>query len=210
MPSTTSKPHQPDASHPSWARWLFVLILLGLGVALVLVGAKAVREHHYAFEWRSRTPVSEANGVKTYNGGEAVLMGTGFMAFGAMLATWGAALVLSFGGHSRFLRVLGWFSFACLLAAMVCIYPPWKREDIPFFAAVVLVDAFFFTVPDAHHQSLGRIFFPLLIISILGAALLNIDTGASMAIGLFVALGILAHLVTLFPRLQGRVFPETR
>jgi hypothetical protein len=214
----TAQPYQTNSGQsflPSWARWLFVLIILLLAAAIVWVGWSAVRRHHFEFDWRSRTPGGEAGGVKTFDGAAAVLMGNGLMSFGAMLAIWGLALIMSFTrrestpGDSRLLRGLAWASLACLLAAIICIFPPWQLQSIPFYSVLVLIDAFFFAVPDSSHQRWARLFFPLLVVAMMGTASLNIDAGAGMGIGLFASIGILAHLVMLFPRLQGRLAPET-
>jgi len=189
-------------------------MLFLLAGAIVWVGWDAVRQHHYAFEWRSKTSGGAEHGTKTFDGAEAVRMGSGLISFGAMLAIWGLALIMSFTGRasspggSGYSHGLAWLSFVCLVAAMICIYPPWQAQSIPFCFVVVLVEVFFFTVPDASHQRWARLFFPALIVAMLVATSRDVDIGASMGIGLFASIGILAHLVMLFPRLQGRLLPE--
>ena len=213
-----TKPYQANDRQsflPAWGRWSFAIVLFLLAGAIVGAGMGAIRRHHFELDWRSGTPVEAARGIKTFDGPQAVLLGCSLMSFGGMLAVWGAALIMSFmrndstEGDSRLGRVLTWASLGFLLAAILCLFPSWRLQSILFYAVVALVDGFLLTVPDSSHQRWARRIFPLLVTAMVVAASLDIEAGASMGIGLFAAIGILAHLLMLFPRLKERFLAES-
>lgn len=107
-------------------RVVYGLLLAAFGGALVYGGVRAVSERSYEFRSRFRSEVARVEGA------EAVRLGSGLAAFGALLALWGLALLPPpaptwTARHAA----VGWLSFVLLLGSALLIFPPWRLQGSP-------------------------------------------------------------------------------
>ncbi len=105
------------------------------------MGVAAIRDRQYDLSWSAGGgldvgPVrlgSAKQGVEQYRGLAAVRVGAGMAAGGAMLMTWGLALLLPSisarllgTGFNRRKAALTVVSLACLTTTVVSFWPPWR------------------------------------------------------------------------------------
>jgi hypothetical protein len=137
------------------------LFLLALGGTIAYGSLKPLREQRYDLHWRSTTtlalgPIGRAettSGTEQYRGAEAVRMGLGLLAFGAMLITWSVALF-------RPGKVLAVVSLLCLSTMMILFFPPWRLLSDPsvmaLYAVLALAAVFAFALDDAARRKVGK------------------------------------------------------
>ena len=192
----------------------FSIMLLALGAGIAWAGQDAITRQYYELEWKSSGINGASSGVLTLDGTAAVRFGVGLMSFGIMMGTWGVGVVVWFAQKYspsfviKILSGLKWLSFACMLTAMTCIFPPWKMSSIPFWVVVMLVLMFVFALPDVTRKNWAGGFF----IGLIGAAIvygsINVGAGAGMGIGIFMSLAIFVHIIFLFPKLEKKLLPD--
>lgn len=208
---STRETRPPDArpSRFNFAVLVLAMILLAQGCILGWAGWQAVVTGGYEMTWKSRSTFGGSTGVRVYTGADAVRAGAGIGSFGVMLFTWGSGLVAGFfnGRPDGLLRklklLLGWVSLVALSAGCVCVYPPWSSAGLSFHA-VILVTLGIWIGSRAENPAfpgVAKVVFPGLIgLSIILSNFAQ-DIAVGILLGIFAAIGLLAHLFTLFPKL---------
>ncbi|HEX8913171.1 MAG TPA: hypothetical protein VF796_12500 [Humisphaera sp.] len=132
------------------ARALMAVVLVVLGTAFVTGGIGDIRSRTHTTTWRSGSSVGvgpigvtggQSSGVERVDGTDAVLMGVGFVAFGAMFIGWAAVCVTAiFGTAWRRLpegrRFRTAVSLCAVLATLQLVgllgtFPPWRWAERP-------------------------------------------------------------------------------
>src|SRR5439155_11511402 len=135
-----------------------VLLLASFAILFCWGGAQAIATRTYRLEWREQGglmlgPIIVGGGAKrgvdTYQGVDAIRMGVGFLAAGAMFGIWSATVL--------FCGLIGWrpagrlqmfgqsaaaASLLCLLLLSACFFPPWQLWATWFWGEMLLWTAF--------------------------------------------------------------------
>jgi hypothetical protein len=196
-----------DALHPV-VRLVTMLVLLTLGGACIYASSDVIDKRHHEIKWRTRSIAGSARGVTVYDGADSVRFGTGLAAGGAMLSFYVVGLGAGFfrrpapsASLTPFARVLAGLALACLLLVIGCFAPPWRLGSIPFYAVVLLV---FAITRCANPKGWTRFFLPCLFAVVVVVEGLHRGMGLSILLGLFAAVGIMAHLIAICPRWAAR------
>ena len=194
---------------------LLALILLALASGIGFAGVKALREKSYTLSWRSSgalglgplTIARDSTGAEHYVDGEAVRMGLGLLCFAGMLLVWGVALLFRQGGtwgmrHS----FLSMASLACLLAAVILIFPPWRILSDAGCAALYAVLFLAAVLAVVLKASPGKAYGKWACLAVIAGAvaLSPYSKGLSVGaiLGMISAMAIAVHIGLLSPKLR--------
>src|SRR5436190_2021327 len=98
------------------------------------------------------------------------------------------------------------FSLVLLAMAAVCFFPFCKLRSIPFFATLSLIALFPVLVRHLKQKRRARmVLFPFLILAALAIFLFDGNLAAGIVIGIFVSIGVLWHVLILFPQTEGKI-----
>jgi hypothetical protein len=195
---------------------LFASLLFLIAVLLVAAGTNAIQQQQWDFRWRMTRGIGPAawgnQGTIAYRDLEAIRSGLGLISGGAMLITWGVAILLSAlgSGTSRTLRgrlgvALAGLSLMSLLIVCSCFFPPWRLWCAGFYGVIVLVSLIVgLRLRSGTPSRWGVVTFPVLTGSALVASWVRPDVSVGIVLGLFAAIGGWAHLGVLVPCLLRR------
>jgi len=211
------------ASKFSWGRLLLLLVfglmLAGFGMVFVLAGRKAIEQQSYDMTWQETRGVfigigemhgRSSSGVAQFRGPDAVHLGAGYVLWGLLLALWGALIIRTVFRPSKMMAsaparphgmalVLGITSFAILLGAQVCFFPPWQLAGLVFWCVGVGMPSIAALFLHAGKSKWTGI--PFLVLVILAIAIPVPGISFAIAMGVFGTVFCLAHVVFLFPEL---------
>lgn len=178
-------------------RVVFGLLLAGFGGLLVYGGLRAVSERSYEFRSRFRASVERVEGT------EAVRLGSGLAAFGALLALWGLALLPppAPAWTARHAAV-GWLSFALLLGSAITIFPPWRLPGSPLSIGLY-ASALMTLVVLWQSEALSKYSSHLILAMLLAAIALSPfqpSATAGILLGVLLAVTLAFHVGVLVPR----------
>ena len=196
---------------------VFGLMLVGFGVIFIFAGRKAIQQRSYDMTWQESRGVffgigamrnHSSSGVAHFRGANAVRLGAGYVHWGVLLALWGALIIRCVFRPSKMAATaparphgvalaLGIVSFAILLGAQVCFFPPWQVAGLIFWAVVVGTPSIAGLLLRAGKGKWTGI--PFLVLVILAIAIPVPGISFAIAMGVFGTVFCLAHVVFLFP-----------
>lgn len=124
----------------------FTVFLLLFGCLIIYKGAQAISSHTTSLNWKTGRGIGigpvgigqAQRGTATWTGAEAVRMGIGFCAFGAVFIFSGvgmlASLVRGKVKQRPYFPVLTLLSGICLPIAGACFFPFWQVDTSPSIA----------------------------------------------------------------------------
>jgi hypothetical protein len=206
-----------------WGRlWLVVVfgaMLVGFGVIFILAGHQAIEQRSYDTTWRESRGISigigelqghSSSGVAHFRGADAVRIGIGYVAWGALLALWGVLIIKSAFRPSRMMAttparphgvalIVGITSFAMLLTAQMCFFPVWQIDGIVFWCVVVGMPVIVGLLLRTKKSKWTGI--PFIVLVVLAIVIPRTGISLAIAMGVFGTFFCLAHVVFLFPEL---------
>ncbi len=194
------------------------------GGILLFIGARAIQRQSWDLNWEATGnahlgPVgigaAPTSGVVEYRGLDGVRAGVGLAALGAMLVDWSGLLLWSLargraGGRPLVFRhLLGWLSFACLVAGLGSFFPPWRVYSVSFWTVVLLGSVAPPWLAQKRRASLNAALFIGLVAGTIAAGYFSIVLSVGMFLAL-IATGIgYAHLLVLVPAVSRWVVSKT-
>jgi hypothetical protein len=215
-------PAVTDPSSPregAIARAAFSAVLVALGLALLFVGARAIRARH----WDTTVTVSRGvdlgplaaggggRAAHAFEGADAQVRGAGMASFGALLVVWAIALV-STGSRPLAPRAgpLARLSAALYAAGAILLFPPWRIGRgcavTVFWASVALWTAGLAAlIRPGVRRRLRAIVPALFLLSLVVEMLVPIAASGGALLGLCVVLGGFMHAAFLVPSWRRRL-----
>ncbi len=184
---------------------IFCVMVCGGGAVLVWVGWQGVITQHLVITSRTGgTFQPTVSSTTVYTGLAAVRVGSGMIAAGLLLASWGMAWAASVikvwrGGESAYRprRNFWWLSLAVFVLTFLLLIPPWIAFNFVTWLAVIAAFVLLGVQPRVSMiWNIGR----ALLIAAVAVALFAGPLRWSEVGGLLLFGGVLAHLFTLrFP-----------
>lgn len=185
---------------------IFCAMVLGAGAMFIWVGGRGVVNQHLVITSRTGgTFQSTASSTTVYTGLAAVRVGSGMIAAGLLLASWGMAWAASvvkvwrLGDTAyRPRRILWWLSLAVLVMTFLLLLPPWVGFGLGTWLAVIAALVLLGVQRRANMaRNVGRaLFIAAVAVALFAGPLRWSEVGGLLLFG-----GVFAHLCTLrFPQ----------
>lgn len=185
---------------------IFCAMVLGAGAMFIWVGGRGVVNQHLVITSRTGgTFQPTASSTTVYTGLAAVRVGSGMIAAGLLLASWGMAWAASvvkvwrLGDTAyRPRRILWWLSLAVLVMTFLLLLPPWVGFGLGTWLAVIAALVLLGVQRRANMaRNVGRaLFIAAVAVALFAGPLRWSEVGGLLLFG-----GVFAHLFTLrFPQ----------
>lgn len=185
---------------------IFCAMVLGAGAMFIWVGGRGVVNQHLVITSRTGgTFQSTASSTTVYTGLAAVRVGSGMIAAGLLLASWGMAWAASVvkvwrGGESAYRprRNFWWLSLAVFVLTFLLLIPPWIAFNFVTWLAVIAAFVLLGVQPRVSMiWNIGRaLFIAAVAVALFAGPLRWSEVGGLLLFG-----GVFAHLFTLrFPQ----------
>ncbi|MCL4196267.1 MAG: hypothetical protein KJZ69_02130 [Phycisphaerales bacterium] len=185
---------------------IFCAMVLGAGAMFIWVGGRGVVNQHLVITSRTGgTFQPTASSTTVYTGLAAVRVGSGMIAAGLLLASWGMAWAASvvkvwrLGDTAyRPRRILWWLSLVVLVMTFLLLLPPWVGFGLGTWLAVIAALVLLGVQRRANMaRNVGRaLFIAAVAVALFAGPLRWSEVGGLLLFG-----GVFAHLFTLrFPQ----------
>jgi hypothetical protein len=190
----------------------FGVVLVGLGLVLTLIGIKVVRERHWATDDSvTRTislgPIVERERVtfvRTWDGADAQVAGTGLASLGSMLGVWGLGCIWSAVRPipKRRPGMLFFCSVVLCGLGVVLLMPPWTLGQSAtvtlFWCSLVVWIAALFAILK-RRKWMAPLSLGVFLATVLTAILTPAEMSSGAILGFLAALAVAGHGLFLYP-----------
>ena len=210
---------------------VMAVFTLGPAAAATWAGVEVIRARAY-YEYGNNIAAGLAPAnlvragkvVKQYRGADAVCLGVGLTALGAMLDVWGLALAASavnprfahrdpdLGGRQFIPTLLTIVSLALLVTLTTALFPPWQigaSASATALYAEWLVAGIVLILPVTRHTGRGLLV-PMVILAAMIVGWFSPGAFLGIGAGLFIGIGLAVHILMLFSTLPTAGAPPPR